>query len=192
MLLTACSDQFAFLNALNKPCPGDPLHNITITPTPISGKHGGLYGCARQGEGNCRDGIYNKWHDGIDLTAKKGTPVHSMYSGTVVNTRKSFSPGQYKANSFGNFVAIRSQLPGGNVITMKFNHLDIVFLSNGRRVNIGDVIGLSGNTGNAAADDVIPHLHLQAINQQGDTQDPSSFLATQINGNGRVIKKCAP
>ena len=187
-----CDSDFGFIASFQKPCPGNPVNVVTVAPTPVSGLKGGTYGCARQGDNDCRDGIYDKWHDGIDIKSRRGAPLFSMYDGQVIDQRNSFLPGQYKANSFGNFVSVRSILSGGNEIILKYNHLERVITRNGRRVKSGDIIALTGNTGNAASPEVIPHIHIQAFDMFGNTMDPRNFLATKIDEIGRVIDQCRP
>jgi serine/threonine protein kinase len=55
----------------------------------------------------------------------------------------------------------------------------------GQKVNTGDLIGLSGNTGHSTG----PHVHLQAYNQSGDLINPISyaegvFNKSNYNANG--------
>ena len=87
-------------------------------------------------------------HEAIDLPSAKGTPVHSVVSGTI---RKLFL-----------------SKPGGNTIyefddvgvyCYYYAHLDRYAerLHEGMRVERGDVIGFVGSTGNA--DPSSPHLH---------------------------------
>jgi murein DD-endopeptidase MepM/ murein hydrolase activator NlpD len=89
------------------------------------------------------------WHKGIDITAKKGTPVFASAAGKVVKAKKE---GQY-----GNLVEIDS----GNGITTKFGHLHSILVSVNQIVEQGEVIGTIGNTGNSTGN----HLHYEILNK---------------------------
>jgi murein DD-endopeptidase MepM/ murein hydrolase activator NlpD len=82
-------------------------------------------------------------HLGTDFAVPEGTPVHAPQAGVVKSA--GHSSGQE-----GNYVI----LDAGNA-THKFFHLSKVTVSTGDKVNSGDVVGLSGNTGYSTG----PHLH---------------------------------
>lgn len=89
----------------------------------------------------------NRLHEGIDVFAKKGTPVFSATSGYVVRTGTS--------TLGGNFVFV----VGAGGVRYYYAHLDsvaegVIF---GKEVSTSTVIGFVGNTGNAQ--DTPPHLH---------------------------------
>jgi murein DD-endopeptidase MepM/ murein hydrolase activator NlpD len=85
-------------------------------------------------------------HKGIDIHARKGTPVVAIADGIIVE---------------------RSHTPiGGKTLWLKSNnhswkayyaHLDQQYVREGQRVRKGQVIGTVGNTGNART--TPPHLH---------------------------------
>lgn len=53
---------------------------------------------------------------------------------------------------------------------------------------MGDIIGLSGNTGNAADTEVIPHIHIQVFNSNwSQSLDPEDFLQTKFDSNYNPI-----
>ena len=81
-------------------------------------------------------------HNGVDLRAEIGTPVKSPISGNVVFAE--FEP------RGGNGIIIDN-----GVENHYFGHLSKMNVSKGDKVNAGDIIGLTGNTGDATA----PHLH---------------------------------
>jgi len=87
-------------------------------------------------------------HEAIDILEPRGTPVHAVVSGTV---RKLFlsKPG-------GNTIY---QFDEAEMYCYYYAHLDgyVQGLREGMRVEIGDVIGFVGSTGNA--DSRTPHLH---------------------------------
>ena len=85
-------------------------------------------------------------HEGIDIFAKRGTPVVSPVSGIVT------SVGQDRLG--GNIVRVMG--PGRQV--HYFAHLDRTApIRRWDLVNAGDVVGYVGNTGNARGGS--PHLH---------------------------------
>jgi len=91
-------------------------------------------------------GKYGKYglpgHEGIDWGLPRGTPVRAVDAGTV-NLVKS-------AGNYGNHVRIVH--PWGESVCA---HLDKVLVSMGASVTAGQVLGLSGNSGNSEG----PHLH---------------------------------
>lgn len=99
------------------------------------------------------------WHKGLDIRMPSGTPVRSIRFGTVIDT--GWEPG------YGYLVAVRH--PGGYV--SRYAHLSRITTRVGKRVDAGDVIGRSGNTGNSTG----PHLHLEIL-RNGDFIDPLRYL----------------
>lgn len=112
---------------------------ITITQyfgdTPFAQAHASLY----SGHG----------HDGVDIAAPIGTPIHAALSGTILGTGNTDAVrGCY---SFGKWVMIQH----ANGINTMYAHLSEVDVVQGQSVATGDVIGYSGETGYATG----PHLH---------------------------------
>ncbi|HET7098797.1 MAG TPA: M23 family metallopeptidase [Patescibacteria group bacterium] len=104
------------------------------------------------GEDNSKDPIkksfYNLFdnkHPGVDFPVKIGTKVFSSFPGIVV--RKEFHKGM------GNVLGIRN----GNIVVL-YAHLSEFKVELGSIVEQNDLIGLSGNTGDATTE---PHLHLE-------------------------------
>jgi len=88
-------------------------------------------------------------HDGLDIAASIGTPVHAALSGTILATGNTDAVrGCY---SFGKWVMIKH----GNGINTMYAHLSEIDVSAGQSVKTGDLIGYSGETGYATG----PHLH---------------------------------
>ncbi|HQT82782.1 MAG TPA: peptidoglycan DD-metalloendopeptidase family protein [Candidatus Paceibacterota bacterium] len=99
--------------------------------------------------------VYNgHGHNGVDIAAPIGTPIHAALSGIVLGTGDTDlfhnSKGQ-QCYSFGNWVMIRHN----NGINTMYAHLSEIDVSEGQSVTTGQVIGLSGMTGYATG----PHLH---------------------------------
>lgn len=97
-----------------------------------------------------RSGAYNgKGHNGIDLAASIGTPIHAALSGTVIGTGNTDAVrGCY---SFGKWVMVKH----GNGLNTMYAHLSSIQVSQGQQVSTGDLLGYSGETGYATG----PHLH---------------------------------
>ena len=161
-----------------KPCPGDPIKNPIIAPTG-KGKNGGRYGYTRTYENGAA-----KFHDGLDIQAAPGSKIYAPFDGIVIDTRNSFAPNEYGANSYGNYVSIKFTLQNEQIIILKYNHLNSVNVTNGT-IAAGSIIGTSGMTGNAK--DVIPHVHIQArniINNKEVRTNPEQYLATKFDSQG--------
>ncbi|WP_406527401.1 peptidoglycan DD-metalloendopeptidase family protein [Streptomyces sp. I8-5] len=101
-------------------------------------------------------------HTGTDFPVPTGTPVHAVAAGTVI------VGGQGAA--YGNHVVIRH---ADGKFTL-YAHLSTISVADGQAVKAGDVIGLSGATGNATG----PHLHFEVRNSNtyGDVVDPVAWL----------------
>ena len=101
-------------------------------------------------------------HDGIDIAAPIGTPVHAALSGTVLATGNTDLVHDSKGRqcySFGKWV----MLIHGNGINTMYAHLSEIDVSKGQSVATGQVIGLSGMTGYATG----PHLHFGVYATEG-------------------------
>jgi len=94
-------------------------------------------------------------HRALDIIVPKGTPVLAIDDGTVVRVKDKLG------SDAGLWVGVRH--PSG--ILSRSIHLSKPLVQLGQTVRKGDVIGLSGQTGNAA----VPHLHL-------DLRVPQSML----------------
>ena len=101
----------------------------------------------------------SKNHKAIDLAVPVGTPVYTVGAGTV-----SYSG---SLGSCGNAIKIEH----GNGLQTRYCHLSTLNVKVGQTVQSGDVIALSGNTGNSTG----PHLDFQ-VNQNGTAVDPRSVI----------------
>jgi murein DD-endopeptidase MepM/ murein hydrolase activator NlpD len=98
-------------------------------------------------------------HRGVDLRAPMGTEVRSMAEATV-----RFAGTQ---SGFGTVVWLDH---GGSILTV-YAHLSTIRVRQGERVRRGDVLGLSGQSGDATA----PHLHFE-VWRGGIEVDPVPLL----------------
>jgi murein DD-endopeptidase MepM/ murein hydrolase activator NlpD len=93
-------------------------------------------------------------HDGVDISAPIGTPVHAALAGVVLatgNTDLVHDARGHQCYSFGKWV----MLVHGNGINTMYAHLSEIDVSKGQAVTTGTILGLSGMTGYATG----PHLH---------------------------------
>ena len=102
-------------------------------------------------------------HEGMDFKTPPGTPVTSPKSGVV--TRVNWNWG---AN--GNCLEVRFE----DGVLAKFLHLSENQVDAGMRVEAGQVIALTGNTGHSTA----PHLHYQ-LNRGEAVLDPLDYHGTE-------------
>ncbi|MFE5847486.1 peptidoglycan DD-metalloendopeptidase family protein [Streptomyces niveus] len=85
------------------------------------------------------------YHTGIDFTVPPGTAIHTIGPGKVVAAGS--------GGSYGNQVVIRH--PDG--MFSQYAHMTQIKVSKGQSVQGGQIIGLSGATGNVTG----PHLHME-------------------------------
>jgi murein DD-endopeptidase MepM/ murein hydrolase activator NlpD len=110
--------------------------------------------------GDTRDGG-RRDHHGIDIFAPRRTPAIAAASG--IATRVS------DTEVGGKVVWIRDEKRGQNLY---YAHLDSQLVQRGDRVELGDTVGLIGNTGNART--TPPHLHF-GVYSRGPV-DPLPFV----------------
>jgi len=172
---------------VKKPCVGDPVANLEIAPSKL-GIKGGTFGCTRKAWDETCGGVKgDKYHSGLDIKAEVNTNTFSMYDGKVSDIRNSFSPGEPKKKSYGNYILVTTKI-NGETVFIKYNHLNQVNVKKGDIIKAGDVIGLNGNTGNAAIDDdIIPHIHLQVFNTEWESINPLDFLTTKFDNEFNPI-----
>ena len=172
---------------VKKPCGGDPVANVEIAPSKL-GKKGGTFGCTRKDwEYTCGGVKGDKNHDGLDIKAAINTNTFSMYDGKVADIRKTFSPGEYKRHSLGNYILVTTRI-NGETVFIKYNHLNEVNVKKNDIIKAGDIIGLNGNTGNAAKDDdIVPHIHIQVFNTKWKSINPLDFLTTKFDNQFNPI-----
>ncbi|MFK7922286.1 MAG: M23 family metallopeptidase [Bacteroidia bacterium] len=92
---------------------------------------------------------YRKPHTGLDMQANKGTPVRASADGIVKFAGRS-------RGGYGIQVHINH---GAFGYESKYAHLKAVNVKEGHKVNRGDIIGWSGNTGLSKG----PHLHYEIV-----------------------------
>ncbi len=99
-------------------------------------------------------------HEGLDFQAPLGSPVYAVADGVVSEVRLDDNSDLMK-KPYGNQLRIEH----ADGYTTIYAHLSHVSVSSGQAVRSGDLVGLSGSSGNSDA----PHLHL-TLKRQGATQ----------------------
>lgn len=103
-------------------------------------------------------------HKGIDLAAKKQTPIYATANGIVEIARFS--------KSAGNWVMINHQ----NGYKTKYFHMSSLSVKPNQKVNAGDLVGYVGTTGYSSG----PHLHYE-IRQKNTPIDPHNFMVIHFD-----------
>ncbi len=101
-----------------------------------------------------------EFHRGLDISARRGTPVYAPATGTVLAAGH--------VGEYGNIVI----LDHGNDLRSLYGHLQETRVKPGERVERGHLIALTGNTGRTSG----PHLHYE-IQVRGRAVDPRQFLS---------------
>jgi murein DD-endopeptidase MepM/ murein hydrolase activator NlpD len=106
-------------------------------------------------------------HEGIDIDAPAGTPVHAADDGVVIYSGW--------LHGYGNVVIIRHS---GGYATV-YGHDKINLVSKGQHVTRGQVIGEVGMTGRATG----PNLHFE-VRHDNLAQNPIAYLPAPPPSNG--------
>lgn len=114
-----------------------------------------------------------KSHNGVDIAVPTGTMIYSAVKGTVVLAEYS--------NSAGNWVKVQTE-SGWTVVMM---HMDSLAVSAGQKVEQGDFLGRSGNTGNSTG----PHLHLEVRDPDYKAINPIFIIPQTCAGVGKETEK---
>jgi len=101
----------------------------------------------------------NEYHYGIDIPARSGTPIRAAGGGTV--TFAGWNSG------YGNTIIIDH----GSGITTMYAHNSSNNVTEGQRVERGDIIAYVGSTGRSTG----PHVHYE-VRRNGTALDPVTFL----------------
>lgn len=98
-------------------------------------------------------------HPGLDIAVPVGTLVRATAEGLVAEAGED--------PEYGTFVLLQH----AEEYQSMYGHLSRLVVRAGQRVSAGEVIGLSGNTGNSSA----PHLHFE-IRKKGLVVDPLTLV----------------
>ena len=172
----------------------NPLKQMAVAATASGSYVNGTYKALR---GYDEEGT-PRYHWGIDLYAKEGTRVYSMYSGTIVRIERDH-PDRYEEGSFGNIIVTENEVKGyDRKVYLQYAHLQYGTpvavnprtgkpFETGDEVWAGDLIGYTGKTGNAFNDADVPNKHLDLMAafdvdlstgriRSGTLTDPAPFL----------------
>lgn len=108
-------------------------------------------------------------HTGVDVALPEGSPIYAPADGIVSRIA------DYGDGSLGQAVFVKTQ--AGYQYIM--GHLSKVQVHAGDRVHAGDLLALSGNTGNSTG----PHVHLGLVDKAG------GFLDPQLGPLGKLVEK---
>lgn len=100
-----------------------------------------------------------KYHDGIDIPARRGSHILAADAGKVTYSGK--------MRGYGNIVVIKH---AGGYHTI-YAHNQKHFVKKGQRVGQGEVIAQIGSTGRSSG----PHLHFE-IRKNNRVRDPANYL----------------
>lgn len=98
------------------------------------------------------------FHEGIDIVAPEGTPLHATASGEVI-----------KAESYFGYGLCVDILHRDGIVT-RYGHCSKILVEKGEFIRAGQVVALCGNTGNSD----IPHCHYE-IRINDKAVDPLKF-----------------
>lgn len=108
----------------------------------------------------------SKMHQGVDFSARQGTPIYATADGVIV------SNDLYGGRGYGKHLTISH---GYGYHTL-YGHMSKVVRRQGQRVQRGDLIGYIGNTGKSTG----PHLHYEVI-YKGQRVNPINFFFNDLS-----------
>lgn len=94
-------------------------------------------------------GVSGHFHRGVDIACPVGTPIRLVLSGVVTVL-------PFDASGFGNGVQCE-----GARYRMTYGHLSVVKAMSGMSAVHGDLVGLSGSSGNSTG----PHIHFELFDK---------------------------
>ncbi len=112
-----------------------------------------------------------KFHEGMDFSAKTGTPIYATGDGVVDRADNA-------ASGYGNHIVIRH---GFGYETL-YGHLSKYNCKAGEKIKRGDIIGYVGSTGRSEA----PHLHYE-VHKNGEVVNPLNFYYGNISAAEYVV-----
>lgn len=101
-------------------------------------------------------------HNGLDIAVAEGTDVVAVKSGTVTEVRTSATYGKL----------LKYETEDGYEVM--YAHLSQVLVKKGEKIEQGQIVAKSGNTGLSTG----PHLHY-SLWQDGELLDPMEYLSSE-------------
>jgi murein DD-endopeptidase MepM/ murein hydrolase activator NlpD len=114
-----------------------------------------------------------QYHAGIDMRAKMNTPIYAPADGIVEIARK-------KKKGFGNLIILNHYI-GFKTL---YGHLRRIKVKTGDYVKKGQLIGLTGNSGNSNG----PHLHYE-VHYISRSLNPKYFNEWSLENYDTIFKK---
>ncbi|MDD3473339.1 MAG: M23 family metallopeptidase [Syntrophaceae bacterium] len=111
---------------------------------------------------------HGAFHNGIDITDKKGAPIYAAAEGIV--TASGFLRDR---RGLGLLVV----LDHGNGVSTHYGHVSRILVRPGQKISRGDKIALVGSTGRSTS----PHLHFEVKIGPRFYDPMTCFAATQLN-----------
>jgi len=120
------------------------------------------------GFGKRIDPVYKTpaFHNGIDYSIPEGTKIYATADGRV----------SYAGHKRGHGKMVK--ITHGYGFASKYSHLSKILVVNGKKVNRGDVIALSGNSGKS----MTPHLHYE-VHVNDKEVNPVNFYFADLTPN---------
>lgn len=114
---------------------------------------------------------YEKFHPGIDIANKIGTPIPSYTPGRVLEVVTGKKQGD---KGYGNYVTVEDPQKG----VIRYSHLNQSFVKPGQILRPGQVLGTLGNTGStySLTGGTGAHLDLRILNAAKQYVDPRIYL----------------
>jgi len=141
-----------------------PLARSGILGRPVEGRQSQSYGCittafARRNYPSCNN-KKGGFHNGLDLAASYGTPLHSAEDGRVVAIGSA-------PNAYGVWAAIEHE----NGLVTAYTHMSVRSVKVGQEVKRGDIVGNMGSTGLSTGS----HIHFMVYAPKTFTTKPSAI-----------------
>ncbi|MBM4117491.1 M23 family metallopeptidase [bacterium] len=99
-------------------------------------------------------------HDGLDFSARTGTPIVSTADGTVLSV-------EHSATGYGSVLVVDH----GEGLQTRYAHCDRILVLPGQKVLRGEVVATVGSSGHSTA----PHLHYE-VHRHGELGDPLGYI----------------
>ena len=112
-------------------------------------------------------------HEGIDILAPKHSPVIASANGVITRVNE---------NALGGKVIFLK--PDNASYSLYYAHLDSQIAKEGQRVKTGDILGLTGNTGNAKF--TVSHLHFGIYTNNNVAMDPLYFVKNDTKEPAKI------
>ena len=111
-------------------------------------------------------------HDGIDIGARRGTPIYATADGVVKFAGRN--------GGYGNLVMLDHKYG----YQTRYGHMNRILVRRGQKIKRGDKIGEVGSTGVSTA----PHLHYE-VRIHNKPVDPSTYFFNDMSLNKQIVSK---